>query len=160
MIQGSRLGVAHVGDVRVLLAKKSGKIIQLTKDHRASSRPEIDLVKRHGSYVENGQVQGQLSVTRSLGDFHLRGVLHRADLTVVDLDADSFRLIIASSAVFDVLDNAMVAKLAQEEKDVHRAASLIKHLAVSSRAAENVAIVVVDLEKRQQSDSHAQKDET
>jgi Leucine-rich repeat (LRR) protein/serine/threonine protein phosphatase PrpC len=160
MIQGNRLAVAHIGDVRVLLVKKSGKVVPLTRDHRASSRPEIDLVKRHGSYVENGQVQGQLNVTRSLGDFHLRGVLHRADLSVVDLDADSFRLVIASSAVFDVLDNAIVARLTQEEKSVHRAASLVKHLAVSSRAAENAAVVVVDLERRQQSDSQPRKDDT
>jgi protein phosphatase len=148
MMQGDELGVAHLGDARVLLIRRNGDVACLTRDHKATDAREIELVKQRGTFVANGRLQGALAVARSMGDFAMNGVLHQADLTVVQLDQSAFRLIIGCDGVFDVLENDLVGRLAVEELDIHRAAALIKHVAVSRRSLDNVSVMVIDLDKR------------
>jgi serine/threonine protein phosphatase PrpC len=148
MIQGDQLGVAHLGDARVLLVRRNGSVTCLTRDHKATDAKEIELVKQRETFVSNGRLQGILAITRSLGDFSLRGVLHLADLTVVQLDQSCFRLVIGCDGIFDVLENDFVGKLVTENHDIHRAAALIKHIAISRRSLDNVSVIVIDLDKR------------
>jgi serine/threonine protein phosphatase PrpC len=146
VFQGSRLGVAHLGDVRVLMVQADGEVRALTKDHKASDREEINRVKENGSFVIHGRVDGMLAVSRTMGDFLIRGVLRKAELSVVELDRNCYRVVIACDGVWDVLDNQTVAKFVMKEPDVHRAAALIKHIAVSHSSADNISVVVVDVQ--------------
>jgi serine/threonine protein phosphatase PrpC len=56
-------------------------------------------------------------------------------------------LVIGCDGVFDVLSNDDVGKLVKEEPNVHAAAALIKHAALSLHSQDNVSVVVVDLQK-------------
>jgi serine/threonine protein phosphatase PrpC len=148
MVQGDQLGIAHLVDARVLLVRRNGSVTCLTRDHKATDAKEIELVKQRETFVNNRRLQGILVITRSLGDFSLRGVLHLADLTVVQLDQSSFRLVIGCDGVFEVLANGFVGKLVTENHDIHRAAALIKHIAISRRSLDNLSVIVIDLDKR------------
>jgi protein phosphatase PTC1 len=148
MIQGDQLGVAHLGDARVLLISRNGHVTCRTRDHKATDAKEIELVKQRGTFVSNGRLQGTLAVARSMGDFAIRGVLHKADLTVLQLDQSAFHLVIGCDGVFAVLEKDLVGRLAIEERDVHRAAALIKHVAISRRSLDNVSVMAIDLDKR------------
>jgi serine/threonine protein phosphatase PrpC len=55
--------------------------------------------------------------------------------------------VIGCDGVFDVLENDLVGRLATEERDIHRAAALIKHVAISRRSLDNVSVIVIDLDK-------------
>lgn len=71
--------IGNIGDSRaVLCCDINGKALPLTIDHTPYNEEELRRVKRMGGYVEdNGvmRVNGQLAVTRSIGDQELGEVL-------------------------------------------------------------------------------------
>jgi serine/threonine protein phosphatase PrpC/Leucine-rich repeat (LRR) protein len=145
VIAERRMCVAHLGDSRVLRVLRDGTVLQLTNDHKASDRREMELIKKSGSFIVNGRVEGHLAVSRALGDFAIRGIGRVPDVATYDLDADDWRIVIACDGVFDVLENGLVARIVREETDVHRAAAVIKHMTIASRSTDNVSVVVVDV---------------
>lgn len=69
----TRVYLAHVGDARAVLSRR-GVAIDLTRDHRAASRPdEVARVMAAGGWVRGNRVMGVLGVTRSFGDAELKG---------------------------------------------------------------------------------------
>jgi protein phosphatase PTC1 len=123
---------------------RDGTVIQLTSDHKAAERREMELVRKNESYILNGRVEGILAVSRSLGDFTVKGVVRTPDVSMLDLDDDDWRLVIGCDGVFDVLDNWTIAAIVKEVPDVHRAAAVIMHLVVALQSQDNVSVVVVD----------------
>jgi len=102
---GATLHVANVGDSRgVLIGQTTSQ--RLTVDHRAGDPAEAQRVVQEGGIVRHGRVGGQLSVSRSLGDHHLKssGVSCVPDVTSVDID-DNHALVIASDGLWDALED-------------------------------------------------------
>jgi serine/threonine protein phosphatase PrpC len=147
MIRGTELGVAHVGDVRILLVSTDGKTVPLTEDHKAINPREIQLIKERGSFVTGMRVEGICAVSRAMGDLSLRGVGHTPDVGKHTLQPDAWRLVIACDGVFDVLSNDEVGILVRDEPSVHAAAALVKNVALALHSCDNVSVVVVDLQK-------------
>lgn len=86
----NHLLVGHVGDSRaVLCCDQSGLAVQLTNDHTPYVQAEADRVRQSGGWVEHYgvlRVNGQLAVTRSIGDRGLRDVLSEVpDILVLRL---------------------------------------------------------------------------
>jgi len=101
-----RLFVANVGDSRAVLVG-SGGARRVSTDHRACDAAEARRVAEEGGIVRHGRVGGQLSVSRSLGDHHLKnsGVSCVPDVFACDLASGDNALIIASDGLWDVLDD-------------------------------------------------------
>eukprot|EP00899_Mesostigma_viride_P025166 jgi/Mesvir1/5834/Mv25157-RA.1 len=76
LLLGRSLFVANAGDCRAVLSVR-GTCLPLTKDHKPSCEMEHQRVRDAGGYIEDGYVNGNLSVTRALGDFHLKEVCVR-----------------------------------------------------------------------------------
>uniref|UniRef100_A0A7S0R6Q1 PPM-type phosphatase domain-containing protein n=1 Tax=Pyramimonas obovata TaxID=1411642 RepID=A0A7S0R6Q1_9CHLO len=69
--------IANVGDSRAVLAKKSGKAVELTSEHRPYggskvSNREVERIKSAGGWVNDGRVLGILAVSRAFGDFEFK----------------------------------------------------------------------------------------
>jgi serine/threonine protein phosphatase PrpC len=141
--------VGHIGDSRVLRVMRNGIVFQMTADHKASERREMELIRNNGSFVANGRVEGRLAVSRSLGDFIIKGVVRKPDITRFTLDEKDWRLVIACDGVFDVLDNDVIARIVIQEPDVHRAAAIVKYVALASMTSDNVSVIVVDVADKQ-----------
>ena len=47
---------------------KAGKMVELSIDHKPESQVEIDRIEKAGSTITDGRVDGNLNLTRSLGD--------------------------------------------------------------------------------------------
>jgi len=102
---GLTLHVANVGDSRaVVIGSTSAK--RLSVDHRACDAAEAKRIVEEGGIVRRGRVGGQLSVSRSLGDHHLKssGVSCVPDITSYDV-GDSHALVIASDGLWDALED-------------------------------------------------------
>ena len=91
--------VASLGDCRAVLAEKDG-YVNCSNDCRADRPDEIARVVRAGGFVANKRVNGQIAVSRALGDFAFKGgalgdrVSCVPDLTSVKLrDGDDFLLL-------------------------------------------------------------------
>ena len=72
----SKIYVANAGDSRCVMAK-DGKAVEMSIDHKPESQTEIDRITKSGSVITEGRVDGNLNLTRSLGDLKYK---HREHL--------------------------------------------------------------------------------
>nr|GME02060.1 probable protein phosphatase 2C 27 isoform X2 [Ipomoea batatas] len=66
-----KLVIANAGDCRAVLGKR-GRAIELSKDHKPDSKSERHRIEKLGGVIYNGYLNGQLSVARALGDWHMK----------------------------------------------------------------------------------------
>ena len=62
-----KLYVANAGDSRSVLCRK-GKAIALSLDHKPENEGERRRIEKAGSKITDGRVDGNLNLSRSLGD--------------------------------------------------------------------------------------------
>lgn len=111
IITESHIHIANCGDSRTVLVR-AGQAEYCTTDHKPTTKTESDRITDAGGYVEMGRVCGNLSTSRSLGDFFYkeRGgpPLRQKVIAVPDVKSiervpqDEF-LILACDGVWDVL---------------------------------------------------------
>jgi len=124
-----RMVVANIGDSRAVLCR-GGKAIALTRDHKPTCPDEIARIVQAGGFVSMGRTNGQLAVSRSLGDYTFKVdeiyandgfsrrykrmdapiVSAQPEITVVDFDSEDDFLIVACDGLFDVMSNDDVVK--------------------------------------------------
>eukprot|EP01117_Protostelium_nocturnum_P019392 TRINITY_DN839_c0_g1_i1.p1 TRINITY_DN839_c0_g1~~TRINITY_DN839_c0_g1_i1.p1 ORF type:complete len:356 (+),score=89.37 TRINITY_DN839_c0_g1_i1:111-1178(+) len=64
--------VGYVGDSRVLLLREDEEMEVLTMDHKPSLPKEFTRIRNAGGYVSGDRVDGDLAVSRALGDFSFK----------------------------------------------------------------------------------------
>ncbi|KAL1804501.1 hypothetical protein ACET3Z_033148 [Daucus carota] len=109
LIEGNELIVSNVGDCRAVLCR-AGTADAITKDHRASEEGERKRIEDKGGYVEMHRgawrVHGVLSVSRSIGDAHLKNwVLAEPDTKILHLTSDMEYLVLASDGLWEQVGN-------------------------------------------------------
>ncbi|XP_019150217.1 PREDICTED: probable protein phosphatase 2C 14 [Ipomoea nil] len=108
-LRGSEIIVSNLGDCRAVLCR-SGVAEVLTRDHRARQEDERRRIKDKGGYVEihrgAWRVHGVLSVSRSIGDAHLKDwVVAEPDTKIMCLTTDMQYLVLASDGLWDKVEN-------------------------------------------------------
>lgn len=74
LILGRKLLVANAGDCRAVLCKR-GMAVNLSRDHKACSVLERRRIEASGGFVDSmGYLNGELTVARALGDWHIDGL--------------------------------------------------------------------------------------
>ena len=63
----NKIFVVNAGDSRCTMAK-AGQTIEMSVDHKPEDQIEIDRIEKAGSAIVNGRVDGNLNLTRALGD--------------------------------------------------------------------------------------------
>ena len=68
-----------MGDSRAVLARRGGEqnstiVVPLSFDHKPDNPDEIERIRNAGGYVEDGRVDGELAVSRCLGDYHFKNI--------------------------------------------------------------------------------------
>jgi protein phosphatase PTC1 len=110
----AKLVVGNAGDARALLihSDNSTPPRRLTVDHVASDPAEVARVLAAGGFVSNDRVNGQLEVTRSLGDQLMKAYVvatPHTSVTLLDADAHFKYLVLGCDGIWDVLDDQFVA---------------------------------------------------
>lgn len=75
---------ANAGDSRAVFAAQAQTTFPLSYDHKPDDEPEETRIRKAGGYVAGGRVEGDLAVSRGLGDFrfkHMPTVLNNTQLT-------------------------------------------------------------------------------
>jgi protein phosphatase 1G len=62
-----KIYVVNAGDSRCTMGKQR-KAVEMSVDHKPESQIEIDRIEKAGSIITEGRVDGNLNLTRSLGD--------------------------------------------------------------------------------------------
>lgn len=74
--ENSIIYVANAGDSRCVMGR-AGKAVPLSFDHKPDQEVEIKRIEAAGSVITEGRVDGNLNLTRALGDLKYK---QRADL--------------------------------------------------------------------------------
>lgn len=156
MIFGRSLLVANAGDCRAVLSRH-GIAIEMSKDHRPCCTNERRRIESMGGYIDDGYLNGQLGVTRALGDWHLEGLKEMGkiggplsaepELKLTTLTKDDEFLIIGSDGVWDVFTSQNAVDFArrrlQEHNDAKKCCKEIVEEAIKRGAIDNLTVVMV-----------------
>lgn len=156
MIFGRSLLVANAGDCRAVLSRL-GTAVEMSKDHRPCCSRERKRVESLGGYIDDGYLNGQLGVTRALGDWHIEGMKENNDqagplsaepeLKLITLTKEDEFLIIGSDGIWDVFtsQNAVdfTRRRLQEHNDVKLCCREMVEEAIKRGAVDNLTIVIV-----------------
>jgi serine/threonine protein phosphatase PrpC len=75
--ENKKLHVINSGDSRCTMGR-GGKCVEMSIDHKPENEVEIARIHKAGSVIENGRVDGNLNLSRALGDLKYK---HRDHLT-------------------------------------------------------------------------------
>ncbi|CAL0325446.1 unnamed protein product [Lupinus luteus] len=155
LVLGRHLMVANAGDCRAVLCRR-GKAVEMSQDHRPSYLPEQRRVEELGGFIDDGYLNGYLSVTRALGDWDLKFPLGAAspliadpDVQLVTLTEEDEFLIIGCDGIWDVMSSQYAVSLARRRLRRHDdpqqcARELVKE-ALRLNTSDNLTVIVICL---------------
>ncbi|KAH7845530.1 hypothetical protein Vadar_003214 [Vaccinium darrowii] len=153
LIFGRTMLIANAGDCRAVMGKR-GKAIELSKDHKPNCSSEKLRIEKFGGVVYDGYLNGQLSVARALGDWHMKGPKGSAcplsaepELQETKLTEEDEFLIIGCDGLWDVMSSQGAVTMARKELMLHndpeRCARELVREALKRNTCDNLTVVVV-----------------
>ena len=124
LITPSHIICANAGDSRAIL-KREGKVLPLSFDHKPNNVPELERINNAGGFVKSKRVDGDLAVSRGLGDFSYKShesktveqqkVIPDPEFVIYprDQSRDEF-IVLACDGIWDVASNEQCADFVQE----------------------------------------------
>ncbi|KAK6131866.1 hypothetical protein DH2020_034389 [Rehmannia glutinosa] len=147
--------VANAGDCRAVLSR-CGVAIEMSKDHRPCCVNERMRIESLGGYVDDGYLNGQLGVTRALGNWHIKGLKEgekggplsaEPELKLITLTKEDEFLIIGSDGIWDVFRSQNAIDFArrrlQEHNNVKLCCKDIVNEAKKRGATDNLTVVMI-----------------
>lgn len=114
LIKNGKIYCGNVGDSRAV-ASVAGQVQQLSFDHKPSNETETKRIVAAGGWVEFNRVNGNLALSRALGDFVFKKnekkppeeqiVTAYPDVIVKDLTSDHEFIVLACDGIWDVMTN-------------------------------------------------------
>ncbi|KAK6146258.1 hypothetical protein DH2020_020127 [Rehmannia glutinosa] len=163
LVLGRNLLIANVGDCRAVLCRK-GDAVQLSQDHRPSCQVERKRVEDLGGMIEYGYLNGELAVTRALGDWYMKLPFGSASPLTAEpefqltlLTEDDEFLIIGCDGIWDVISNQEAVSLVRRElkhhSDPQQCARELINQALMRDTCDNVTAIVVCFSSSESQDS-------
>ncbi|EIN12613.1 PP2C-domain-containing protein [Punctularia strigosozonata HHB-11173 SS5] len=116
----NKLLVANAGDSRSVLSVK-GEVKAMSYDHKPQNESEKSRIVAAGGYVEYGRVNGNLALSRALGDFEYKKNLSLSaenqiitcdpDIMTHDITDDDEFLVLACDGIWDCLSSQQVVNI-------------------------------------------------
>lgn len=147
--KGKHILCFNVGDSRAIVVKMDGSIFPLTVDHKPDTQEEIDRIRLRGGFVMDKRTSGVLSMSRSLGDFGVRGIVPTPSFIDYNAQPNDFRVVMCCDGVFDVMTNEEVGFIVASESDTMRCAAIIRNIAFTRMSLDNISVIVVDVHNPQ-----------
>ncbi|KAL8251539.1 hypothetical protein R6Q59_035232 [Mikania micrantha] len=153
LILGRHMLIANAGDSRAVLGKR-GRAIELSTDHKPSCTSEKMRIEKLGGVIYDGYLNGQLSVARALGDWHMKGpkgsdgpLSAEPELEEVALTEEDEFLIIACDGLWDVMSSQYAVTIVRKELMLHndpdKCSRQLVREALKRNSCDNLTVVVV-----------------
>ncbi|XP_071733976.1 probable protein phosphatase 2C 27 [Rutidosis leptorrhynchoides] len=153
LIFGRMMVVANAGDCRAVLGKR-GRAIEVSKDHKPNCPSERLRIEQLGGAIYDGYLNGQLSVARALGDWHMKGpkgstspLSAEPELQQIILAEDDEFLIIGCDGLWDVMSSQCAVTITRKELMVHndpeRCSRELVREALKRNTCDNLTVIVV-----------------
>lgn len=152
---------ANAGDSRAVYSKNEGRAVPLSYDHKPDDEEEERRVKEAGGYVSGGRVDGDLAVSRGLGDYRFKSSHHLSqteqrvspfpDIIVQNRNAqsDDF-LVLACDGIWDVNSNKDCVDIIHEilsegERDLGLLCEEVIDISLRKGSKDNMTTLIVQL---------------
>ncbi|XP_076907077.1 putative protein phosphatase 2C 47 [Bidens hawaiensis] len=153
LILGRNMLIANAGDSRAVLGKR-GRAIELSTDHKPSSTSEKIRIEKLGGVVYDGYLNGQLSVARALGDWHMKGpkgsdgpLSAEPELEEITLCEEDEFLIIGCDGLWDVMSSQYAVTIVRKELMLHndpeKCSRQLVMEASKRNSCDNLTVVVI-----------------
>ncbi|KAL7112427.1 hypothetical protein ACP275_04G003200 [Erythranthe tilingii] len=170
LVIGRLLMVANAGDCRAVLCRK-GEAIDMSKDHRPTYPSERKRVEELGGFIDDGYLNGVLSVTRALGDWDMkfpRGssspLIAEPEFRQIILTEEDEFLVIGCDGIWDVMSSQQAVSLVRRglrrHDDPEQCAKDLVMEALRLNTFDNLTVVVVSftgLDQAEQSPTRQKK---
>lgn len=162
--------IAHIGDCRAVLSN-DGVAMSLTEDHKPNLKSEKLRIEAAGGWVQNGRVNGNLGVSRSVGDIQFKvfsetpgmcggkedvkgslwsscqQVISKPDVMHFTVEEHHEFVVLASDGLWDVFPPQecvnFVRKQLFKTKNIDRTAAELIQKALKRGSQDNVSVVIV-----------------
>ncbi|KAF7136042.1 hypothetical protein RHSIM_Rhsim08G0157800 [Rhododendron simsii] len=153
LVLGRHLLVANAGDCRAVPCR-NGDAVLISQDHRPTYLPERRRVEELGGIIEFGCLNGELAVTRALGDWNMKRssgsaspLIAESNVHQILLTEDDEFFIMASDGIWDVIGNQEAVDivrrdLSQLDDTPQCVEELVDHASVL-KSKDNLSTVVV-----------------
>ena len=111
---GQKLWVANAGDSRAVLGR-NGVAIEMSQDHKPNLENERLRIEKAGGRVQAGRINGNLNLSRSLGDFDYKQnselpaenqmITALPEIKEIDITPEDQFLILACDGVWDIMSS-------------------------------------------------------
>ncbi|GMY11079.1 probable protein phosphatase 2C 47 [Fagus crenata] len=153
LIMGRTMLIANAGDSRAVLGKR-GRAIELSKDHKPNCTAERLRIEKLGGVIYDGYLNGQLSVARALGDWHIKGskgsicpLSSEPEFEEIILSEEDEFLIMGCDGLWDVMSSQCAVTMVRKELMMHndpdRCSSALVKEALQRNTCDNLTVVVV-----------------
>ncbi|KAI4320909.1 hypothetical protein MLD38_034342 [Melastoma candidum] len=153
LIFGRKMFVANAGDCRAVLGKR-GRAVELSLDHKPNCTAEKMRIEKLGGVVYDGYLNGQLSVSRALGDWHMKGSKGSAcpltaepELQETNLTEDDEFLVMGCDGLWDVMSSQCAVSMVRKELMIHndpeRCSRELVREALKRNTCDNLTVIVV-----------------
>ncbi|XP_068639744.1 probable protein phosphatase 2C 27 [Aristolochia californica] len=153
LIFGRTMLVANAGDCRAVLGKR-GRAVELSKDHKPNSSSEKLRIEKLGGVIYDGYLNGQLSVARALGDWHMKGPKGSAcplsaepELQETVLTEEDEFLIMGCDGLWDVMSSQCAVTTVRKELMLHndpeRCSRVLVREALKRNTCDNLTVIVI-----------------
>lgn len=145
--------IANAGDSRAVLGKR-GRAIELSKDHKPNCTSEKLRIEKLGGVIYDGYLNGQLSVARALGDWHMKGpkgspgpLSSEPEMEEIVLTKEDEFLIIGCDGLWDVMSSQYAVTVVRKELMMHndpeKCSRVLVREALKRNSCDNLTVVVV-----------------
>ncbi|OVA16688.1 Protein phosphatase 2C (PP2C)-like domain [Macleaya cordata] len=153
LILGRLLLVANAGDCRAVLCRK-GDAIEMSQDHRPIYASERSRVEELGGYIDDGYLNGVLSVSRALGDWDMKLPRGSSSPLIADpefrqavLTEDDEFLIIGCDGIWDVMSSqdavSIVRRGLRRHDNPEQCARDLVMEALRKNTFDNLTVIVI-----------------
>lgn len=122
LVTPSHIICANAGDSRAIL-RRSGNVLPLSFDHKPNNIPEMERIDLAGGFVKCKRVDGDLAVSRGLGDFSYKSheslpverqkVIPDPEFVVYPRSKEDEFMILACDGIWDVASNEQCSTFVQ-----------------------------------------------
>ncbi|KAG8084435.1 hypothetical protein GUJ93_ZPchr0010g8412 [Zizania palustris] len=153
VVFGRQLLVANAGDCRAVLCRR-GMAMEMSRDHRENYAEESERVAASGGYIEDGYLNGVLSVTRALGDWDMKlpdgstsPLIAEPEICQTVLTDDDEFLIMGCDGIWDVMTSqhavSIVRRGLRQHDDPERCARELVMEAKRLETADNLTVIII-----------------
>ncbi|WOL11788.1 putative protein phosphatase 2C 47 [Canna indica] len=164
LVFGRFLVVANAGDCRAVLCRK-GEAVEMSQDHRPIYAAERQRVEASGGYIDDGYLNGVLSVTRALGDWDIKTphnspspLISEPEFRQAMLTEDDEFLIIACDGIWDVMSSqhavSIVRRGLRRHDNPEQCARELVLEAKRLKTFDNLTAIVICFSDEYRSSSH------